>query len=180
VHNQGWNSLGWLEMGNPNYEKIKNAEQIMFSLFAVSKSPVVIAADIAKLSSNDHLLLEGTFLLELNQESMFQGYCTQGCSMDSESSVIVTKFKNGSSVAVMVNWHATKTNVMDLSLLEVDMKLVEGYEVQIKDAVTSHVKETIKYDNKVFAHKIQFKLRPQSSKTFIFNQFNFNKQGKTK
>lgn len=102
----GWNDPDMLEVGvgGLNIEE----EKTHFALWAVSKAPLIIGADLTSISDESLAILMNKDLISVNQDpDSPQAKCVVGCSSFSrffrKPSVFATTSKNA-AILVIVNW----------------------------------------------------------------------------
>ena len=126
------------------------------ALWAISKSPLIINADIQKLSLRSQNVLKMQNLIDINQNAKHQAKCIKYCNFKQYNynySVFMTDFKNKTKVIAIINWVYPKRNIIvtDLHLMECDAykeiwhkqkhkEVKTIFKVEIKDLFTNLVK----------------------------------------
>ena len=91
-----------------------------FALWAFSKAPLIIGADLSTISTNSLNVLKTQALIDINQDQLGkQAKCSQGCTPVASSqvyqSLVYTSDKEGLQMGVLgVNWD--DANPVDFSL----------------------------------------------------------------
>ena len=121
------------------------------AMWAISKSPLIINADIQKLSLRSQNVLKMKNLIDINQNAKHQAKCIKHCDNFNQAkySVFMTDFINGTKVIAIINWKQTDAIVRDLNLVECDVyaeikglgeneknkQIKTTYEIEIKDLI---------------------------------------------
>jgi len=102
-----WNDPDMLEVGNGGLTH--EEEETHFALWAISKSPLIIGADLTKISNESLAILKNKKLIDINQDPLSkQATCVHGCewwsSISGEPVIYSTKTSSGDIVATIYNW----------------------------------------------------------------------------
>ena len=103
----GWNDPDMLEVGNGGMTL--EEEKSHFALWAISKAPLIIGADLSKISSESLAVLTNEDLIAVNQDPYSeQARCSVGCTWWDKflryPTVYHTKLSSGDTVAAITNW----------------------------------------------------------------------------
>lgn len=118
----GWNDPDMLEVGvhdgNGNYGLTVDEEKTHFALWAVSKAPLIIGANLDSIRDESLEIYKASELIEVNQDKVAkQATCFMGCNqLKDDVSVYVTTVSDGSPVATIVNWANKESDPFTLNL----------------------------------------------------------------
>lgn len=98
----GWNDPDMLEVGNGNMTH--DEEKTHFTLWTFAKAPLILGADLTKISQDSLTVISNTDLIEINQNpNLPQAHCVVGCGTG-KVQVFVTKQPNvQESYAAVIN-----------------------------------------------------------------------------
>lgn len=117
----GWNDPDMLEVGVHNSEGVYgltiDEEKTHFALWAVSKAPLIIGADLADIREESLEILKAVELIAVNQDPVStQATCFLGCADSDDVSVYVTHITDGSTIATVVNWSDSDVRGYEMNL----------------------------------------------------------------
>lgn len=106
----GWNDPDMLEVGNGGLTA--EEESTHFSLWAISKAPLIIGCDLSTVSEASLTILTNKEIIAVNQDlGSYQARCHIGCNwwntVIRRPSVYATTLSTGEVVALIVNWRET-------------------------------------------------------------------------
>ena len=104
-----WNDPDMLEVGNGGLTL--EEEKTHFALWALLKAPLIIGADLDKISAESLEILKNEHLIAVNQDPLGkQGYCQINCDWFSgllrTPQIWAGPLANGDQAVVAVNWRA--------------------------------------------------------------------------
>jgi alpha-galactosidase len=114
-----------LEVGvhddNGDYGLTVDEERTHFALWAVSKAPLIIGADLNDIRSESLEILKNKGLIAYNQDpDSRQAKCFIGCSdwhtLMRRPSVYTGRMSTGDTVAVVVNWRESPESFLEFNL----------------------------------------------------------------
>ena len=132
----GWNDPDMLEVGNGGLTL--EEEKTHFSLWAISKAPLIIGCDLSKVSAESLAILMNEEVIAINQDpGSEQAQCQQGCgwwnSIIRRPSIYSSRMSNGDVVAAIVNWRGTHYSDFKFKLSLIGIVPLPGYKVQVRD-----------------------------------------------
>ncbi|CAG9330244.1 unnamed protein product [Blepharisma stoltei] len=110
----GWNDPDMLEVGNGgmNFEEYKSH----FSLWALSKAPLIIGCDLTQMSNETLYILGNSDVIAINQDPLgIQATCRLACDYQNyltgvDVQVWAGQLSGGSQVVALMNWSVLKRN----------------------------------------------------------------------
>jgi alpha-galactosidase len=100
----GWNDPDMLEVGNGCLNK--DEERTHFSLWAITKAPLIIGNDINNMDNETLAILTNKDLIAMNQDPQGTvGTCRYNCYTDLEVYQSYNPGNGGYYGLVAVNWH---------------------------------------------------------------------------
>mmetsp|Transcript_19533 Transcript_19533/g.19582 ORF Transcript_19533/g.19582 Transcript_19533/m.19582 type:complete len:335 (+) Transcript_19533:147-1151(+) len=110
----GWNDPDMLEVGNGgmNFEEYKSH----FSLWALSKAPLIIGCDLTQMSNETLFILGNSDVIAINQDPLgIQATCRLACDYQNyltgvDVQVWAGQLSGGSQVVALMNWSVLKRN----------------------------------------------------------------------
>ena len=113
-------------------------EKSHFALWAVSKAPLIIGADLSIISNDSLAVLMNEEIIAVNQDpSSEQARCVLGCSWWDRfmryPSVWSTKLSTGEVAAVITNWREVHHSDYYLSLSDLGIVPQDGEAVSVRD-----------------------------------------------
>ena len=125
-----------LEVGNGG---LTHDEEIThFSLWAVSKAPLIIGCDLSSASEESIAILMNKEIIDINQDiGSEQAKCVKGCSFWQDylrrPSVLTTKLSSGDTIALVINWRESEWTDFKLHLSDLGIMPQEGQSVSVRD-----------------------------------------------
>ena len=99
----GWNDPDMMEVGVGNLTVVE--EMTHFSLWAISKAPLITGCGITSVRLESLEVLQNNDIIAVNQDPKSrQAACFLGCGESDSPSVYATTVTGGDTVAVIVNW----------------------------------------------------------------------------
>ena len=143
----GWNDPDMLEVGVGGLTL--EEEKTHFALWAVSKAPLIIGADLVTISDESLKILMNEDLIAVNQDPKSrQAWCATGCTTWSrfwrKPSVFLTESK-GEYIAVVVNWRELPYSGFYFSMKDLEINM-GGQPVEVVDLYTKKHVQTLKKD----------------------------------
>lgn len=146
----GWNDPDMLEVGvgGLTYEE----EKTHFALWAVSKAPLIIGADLVSISDESLAILKQEDLIAINQDPLSpQAKCIAGCSTWSRfwrtPSVYATTTSKNEVIAVAVNWRELPYSGFSFSLSDMGVSFEADEVFSVYDLYTDEHLKTLKYES---------------------------------
>jgi len=134
-----------LEVGNDGLTL--EEEKTHFTLWAISKAPLIIGCDLTTVSAESLAVLTNKEIIDINQDpGSPQAMCQQGCgwwnSVVRRPSIYSTTLSNGDTVAAIVNWRGTNYSDFKFKLSVIGIVPMPGYKVQVRDLLLHEDLET--------------------------------------
>lgn len=111
-----------------------------FALWAMSKAPLIIGADLTKIKSNSVAILKNQYLIAVNQDELGnQIKCVEGCAYDKNSSkqvwqsLILTDGVTLEMGVLAVNWDDEAEVDFDLDLVKLGIATKTTDECYVRD-----------------------------------------------
>ena len=169
----GWNDPDMLEVGVGGLTL--EEEKTHFALWAVSKAPLIIGADLVTISDDSLAILKNKELIAINQDkNSRQAWCAYGCSTWSRlwrtPAVFLTESK-GEYIAVVVNWRELPYSGFYFSMKDLGIEM-EGQHVEVLDLYTSKHASILMGENDSVSVDV---LPSHGSKVLRFKQMNGKK-----
>lgn len=135
-----------LQIGNSLLTEVE--EETHFALWAFAKAPLIIGADLDKISDHSLAILKNKNLIAINQDTLGnQVQCVQGCdpkapsTMQVYQSLVITSDKDSLQMAVLgVNWDDADNQDLTLDLVGVGIATDANNSCTITDLYTGEVK----------------------------------------
>ena len=108
-----WNDPDMLQIGNGFYTH--NEELTHFALWAFARAPLIIGADLDKISNESLAILKNKELISINQNGFGnQALCVEGCTLDANNKfhiyqVLVQADITVKMAVIIVNWDDSET-----------------------------------------------------------------------
>nr|CAB3499282.1 unnamed protein product [Digitaria exilis] len=151
----GWNDPDMLEVGNGG---MTNNEYIVhFSLWAISKAPLIIGCDVRHMSQETYDILANKEVIAVNQEPL--GVQGKKVRMEGSSEIWAAPLSGYRTAVVLLNRHAT--DEATITAHWDDVGLPAGTAVEARDL---WLHKTV---DAAFTDKMAFDVAPRSCRMFV-------------
>ncbi|OEL34989.1 Alpha-galactosidase [Dichanthelium oligosanthes] len=151
----GWNDPDMLEVGNGGMTN--NEYVVHFSIWAISKAPLIIGCDVRHMSQETYAILANKEVIAVNQDPF--GVQGKKVRMEGSSEVWAAPLSDYRTAVVLLNRHAT--DEATIAARWDDIGLPAGTAVEARDLWQRKTLDAM------FTDKMAFDIAPRSCRMFV-------------
>ncbi|KAI4358069.1 hypothetical protein L6164_001973 [Bauhinia variegata] len=151
----GWNDPDMLEVGNGGMKF--NEYVVHFSIWAISKAPLILGCDVRNLSNETRQIISNEEVIAINQDGL--GVQAKKVRMEGEREIWAGPLSGNRTVVLFVNrkpWSSTMTAHWDDIGINSNSQMVEARDVWEHRSLETH-----------FQEKLTTNVDPRSCKMFV-------------